>query len=152
MSLGLGLCDFVAIPAYAWKVYKACKSSSEEFNNVATEVASLHIVLKETQDHISERGANVGPDREAQLTILGKGCQEVLQDLERLLIRYESLGTHTQRTWDRMRWGAEDIATARQRLSTNTTLLTAFNMNLVKYVTGNLTSECGECTDRIPNV
>ncbi|KAI9773786.1 MAG: guanine nucleotide-binding protein subunit alpha [Geoglossum simile] len=131
MSIGFGLCDFVAIPAYAWKVYKACKSSSEEFNNLAAEVASLHIVLKETEEYVSEWGANFGPDREAQLATLGKGCYEVLQDLDRLLQRYESLGTHTQRTWDRMKWGAEDVATARQRLSTSATLITAFNMSLV---------------------
>jgi len=141
MSIGFGLCDFVAIPAYAWKIYRACRNSSEEFNNLATEVASLHTVLKETQEYVSEWGARFGPDREAQLAILGKGCHEVLQDLERLLQRYESLGTHTQWTWDRMRWGAEDIARARQRLSVNTTLVTAFNMNLVKYVAGNPTSK-----------
>jgi hypothetical protein len=128
----LGFCDFVAIPGYAWKVYRACRSSSEEFNNVATEVASLHVVLKETQEYVSEWGANFGPNREAHLATLGKGCYEVLQDLERLLTKYESLGTDTQRTWDRMKWGTEDIATARQRLSTNTALLAAFNMNLVK--------------------
>jgi hypothetical protein len=132
----LSIADFIAIPAYAWKVYRACKSSSEEFISVAAEVASLHIVLKETEEYVSEHGASLGPDREARLVTLGKGCREALQNLESLLLRYESLGTHSQRTWDRMRWGSEDVSAARQRLSTNAALLASFNLSLVKYVAG----------------
>ena len=147
MSLGFGLCDFVAIPALAWKVYKACKASSEEFRAVATDVASLHVVLKETEDYVSERSAGLGADREAQLAILGKGCREILQDLERLLIRYDGLDTQSQRTWDRMKWGLEDIGTARQRLLTSTSMLTAFNMNLIQYVSNNPTCESRNCAD-----
>ncbi|KAI9855454.1 MAG: guanine nucleotide-binding protein subunit alpha [Trichoglossum hirsutum] len=131
MNVGFSIFDFVAVPAYAWRVYRACRSSSEEFKSVAAEVASLHVVLKETEEYVSERGASLGSDREAQLMVLEKECRGVLQDLETLLLRYESLGTQTQRTWDRMRWGSEDISAARQRLSTCTTLLTSFNLNLV---------------------
>ncbi|KAH0534140.1 hypothetical protein FGG08_007266 [Glutinoglossum americanum] len=106
MSLGISIFDFFAIPNYAWQIYKACRSSSDEFNSIAAEVAALHIVLKETEEYVSGQAASLGPDREAQLIILGKGCREVLQDLERLLLRYESLGTQSQRTWDRMKWGS----------------------------------------------
>jgi hypothetical protein len=137
MNVGFSIFDFVAVPAYAWRVYRACRSSSEEFKSVAAEVASLHVVLKETEEYVSERGASLGSDREAQLMVLEKECRGVLQDLETLLLRYESLGTQTQRTWDRMRWGSEDISAARQRLSTCTSLLTSFNLNLVKYVGSN---------------
>ncbi|KAH0563216.1 hypothetical protein GP486_002218 [Trichoglossum hirsutum] len=131
MNVGFSIFDFAAIPAYAWKVYKACRNSSEEFKSVAAEVASLHVVLKETEEYVTERAASLGSDREAQLEALGKECREVLQDLEKLLLRYESLGTQTQRTWDRMRWCSEDVSAARQRLSTSTALLTSFNLNLV---------------------
>jgi hypothetical protein len=43
-------------------------------------------------------------------------CQHVLIDLEKLLNSCESMNTQTQRTWDRFRFGMEDVAGVRSRL------------------------------------
>lgn len=66
--------------------------------------------------------------------MLVEGTKEVLQDLKKLLDNYESLGTQAQRAWDRMRWGLEDLAEVRSRIISNTTLLTAFNSQLARFV------------------
>ena len=50
----------------------------------------------------------------------------MLSDLQALVDKYESLGTQSKRTWDRMKWGAEDIVEIRSRLISNTTMLTAY--------------------------
>ena len=61
-----------------------------------------------------------------RLNIIKEGCEKVLIDLQNLVKKYESLGTQSKRTWDRMRWGNEDVAEIRARLTSNISLLTAF--------------------------
>src|ERR1700722_7813857 len=127
MSFGFSVGDFINVLALAWKVYKSCKDSCDDFKNISGEVAGLHIVLLETKDFVTEHGETLSADRAAHLSTLGKGCNGVLTDLEVLLKRYQSLGSKTQRTWERLRWGTEDIAQLRERLISQTLLLTAFN-------------------------
>ena len=130
MNCGIG--DVVLLGTLTWKLYRSCKESSNEFNRIASEVASLHVVIKETEENLQE-SQGLSLSRDARLTILVDGCKDVLNDLEKLLENYESLGTQAQRTWDRMRWGLEELADVRSRIISNTTLLTAFNSSLTKY-------------------
>ncbi len=130
MSFGFSVSDFVTVPTFAWTVYKSCKESSDDFRNISTEVASLHVVLKETEECLAEH--ILDPDQERRLLVIGKGCNDVLKDLNKLLEKYESLGLQSQRTWDRMMWGLEDISKIRERLIANTNLLTAFNTILTR--------------------
>lgn len=64
--------------------------------------------------------------RAERLDTIKKGCEKVLVDLQSLIEKYENLGTQTKRTWDRMRWGNEDVAEIRARLISNISLLSAF--------------------------
>ena len=66
------------------------------------------------------------PTRAERLQIIKEGCEKVLVDLQNLVEKYESLGAQSKRTWDRMRWGNEDIAEIRARLTSNISLLAAF--------------------------
>lgn len=56
----------------------------------------------------------------------------ILDELESLITRYDSLGTQAQRTWDRMRFGLQELADLRSRLISSTTMLSAFNIALIK--------------------
>jgi hypothetical protein len=132
MNFGFSISDFITVAALAWKLYISCKESSDDFKNISGEVGSLHLVLKEITEHLSEY--NLAPDREAQLIGLGKQCYDVLKDVENLLNRYDSLGTASQRTWDRMRWGLKDTSALRDRLILHTTILATFNTTLTKWV------------------
>ena len=105
-----------------------CKDSSNDFRNISSEVASLHVILKELEENLSDQSMN--SHQQAQLNVLGDGCNEVLKDLDNLLKRYQRLGTKSQRTWDRMKWGLEDIQTIRDRLISNVSLLATFNTTL----------------------
>ena len=137
MNVGVG--DIVVVGTLAWKLYKNCKESSAEFKRISSEVASLHVVIKETEENVDE-SQGLSPSREARLTILLDGCKEVLSDLDRLLNNYESLGTQAQRTWDRLRWGMAGLADVRSRIISNTTLLTAFNSSLTRCAVVHVTS------------
>ena len=105
-------------------MYRACKDAPDEFKSLSSEVLSLHAILKETEERRSELGLN--EDQETGLAQLGKGCKDVLEDIESLIKRYHSLGTQTQRTWDRTGWGLEQISDLRDKLNSNVTMLSAF--------------------------
>jgi hypothetical protein len=116
----------------ARKCYIACKESSDDFRRLSNEVTSLHVVLKETEVYMNEF-ADLEASRRNRLEILTEGCNGTLEDLNKLIQNYESLGTQAQRTWNRMRFELEDLADVRSRLISNATMLTAFNSTLAKY-------------------
>ncbi|KAK0513111.1 hypothetical protein JMJ35_004097 [Cladonia borealis] len=98
VPIGFGVGDFVAVSTLAWNVYKSCKAAPGSFINISNEVLSLYAVLKEADE----------------------------TDLQALVDKYESLGTQSKRTWDRMKWGTENVTEIRSRLVSNTTFLTAY--------------------------
>lgn len=131
MSFGVSFGDVVLVSSLAWTLYKACKESNDEFKQIALELQSLHAVLRETEDYMQEHD-NLDISRLNRLQMLCDGCRPILEELERLVNKYDSLGTQAQRKWDVMRFGMEDITALRSRLVSSTTMLNAFNVALIK--------------------
>jgi hypothetical protein len=119
----------ISVATLAWKVYKSCKEAPESFGHIAIDVASLHAVLKEVEETVFAQP--LSPARQERLKTVGDGCYLVLKDLDRLVQKYESLGTQAKRTWDRMRWGNEDVSELRARLMSSTLLLNTW----IRYAT-----------------
>lgn len=127
VSFGYSIGDFINVGHLAWNVYKSCKDAPGSFSNIAFEVLSLHAVLREVEETLSNGGDESLSDAQStRLSTLKDGCENVLNDLQSLIDKYESLGTKSKRTWDRLGWGLQDIADLRSRLTSNTVLLTAF--------------------------
>ena len=124
MSFGFAIGDFLAVGELAWKVYKSCKSAPESFGSISQEVLSLHALLKEVEEAYSRQ--TLTKAQKERLATVRDGCQSVLEDLQKLVSHYESLGTQSKRTWDRMRWGTEEITELRARLTSNIGMLNAF--------------------------
>ena len=124
MSFGCSVGHFIALGTLAWKVYKSCKGAPEAFKDISLEVLSLHAVLKEAEETVFAQA--LSPERQQRLKAVGDGCYQVLTDLDKLCKKYQSLGAQSKRTWDRMRWGSEDVVVLRARLISNTGLLTAW--------------------------
>ena len=131
MSLGFGVGDLVMVTSLAWKLYKACKDSGDDFRNLSHELMSLDAVLRETSDYLTEH-TGLEVSRRNRLNIICSGCLQTLRDLEELVNKYQSLGTQAQRAWDRVRFGLRDISDLRQRVVSSVTLLNAFNTTLLK--------------------
>jgi hypothetical protein len=111
MSFGYSVGDFIAVTTLAWQVYKSCKGAPESFGNIHMEVQSLHATLKEAEETVFAHPLSLA--QQERIKIVGDGCYHILDDLEKLVKKYESLGTQSKRAWDRMRWGAEDVAELR---------------------------------------
>ena len=141
MSFGYSVGDFLAVGQLAWKVYKSCRDAPESFNNISLEVLSLHALLKEVEETLSS--CPLTQSKQASLATITAGCQNVLLDLQALVLKYESLGTQSKRTWDRVRWGSKDIAELRARLTSNTMLLTAFLRHVNSFFSTSSSTDLG---------
>ncbi len=64
-----------------------------------------------------------------------QNCNGVLQQLNKLLIKYKSLGTKSKKAWDRLRWGTENLAEIREKIMSHTSSL---NLFLTTLGTGSL--------------
>ena len=125
MSFGFSVGDFLAVGQLSWKIYKKCKDSPGDYVELSNEVGALHNVMKETEDLFSQQ--DLTPQQQNRLLACQQGCEKVLNDLDRLLVKYESLGTNSRRTFDRMGYGTHDMNDIRLRLISNVSMLDAFN-------------------------
>ena len=131
MSFGYAVGDFLAVGQLCWKVYKKCKDSPGNYAELSSEVGALHNVMKETEEMLSQQGLT--KEQQVKLTTCRQGCEDVLKDLDGLLVKYESLGTSSRRTFDRMGFGMQDMTGIRLRLISNVTMLDAFNNTCVDF-------------------
>ena len=119
MSFGFSVGDFAAAVSLAWSLYKQCKGASEEFREVSEDVGSLLNIIGEIQDEAEDAESilnRAGHRRKQELDMLMRSCTEVLSQLQQILTRYRSLGTQEKRTWDKVKFGAEDIQAYRNKL------------------------------------
>ena len=130
MSFGFSVGDVVTLSTFAYKIYHACKASSSDFESIASEVQSLHVVLHETTQHLTKNSMdNKGAE---QLEHLREDCYGILSEIEKQLKKYGSLGTRKQRFLHKMGWALNDVSSIRGRLVLYVSMFTALNTNLIK--------------------
>jgi len=153
---GFGVGDFVALGTLVWKVYNAYADAPEQFRNFSSEILALHIVTKKVEDQLcipglhrdnNEPSGSASPRLPASgsfiptlsakdtedLRILYDGLQTIATELDALLTKYKRLASNPIISFDRLKWGLEDLAGLRERIHANISLLTAFNASLAKY-------------------
>lgn len=124
MSFGFSVGDFLAVGQLSWKIYKKCKESPGNYKELSTEVGALHNVIKQTEELFSQQ--DLTSQQKDTLLECQQGCEDVLKDLDSLLVKYESLGTNSRRTFDRMGFGTQDMNNIRLRLILSVSNLDAF--------------------------
>ena len=139
MNFGFGAGDVISISKLAFKVYTAWKDAPEEYRNISDEVKSLHIVIESAEQHFES--TTLSDDKRQKGQEVLRGCQNLLEDLDTLIGKYNDLAsaststntsTSTAQVLQQVKLGAglvlgiEDIATLRARLTSNTTLLSSF--------------------------
>lgn len=128
MSFGFSISDFESIVKYSWKIYKACKGASSDFEEISREALSLHAVLKELEDAVGDPTSlinRVADSKKRELLKSIRNCRKTLGILENLVQKYHSLGTDKERKWDIIRFGTEALEPVRSKL-----LLSIANLQL----------------------
>ena len=133
MSFGYSVSDIFTVILFAWKIYNSCTSASDDFKDVSREVATLHLLLKETERYLSNQNGELNSDWEARIRNLEDGCKEILADLEKILEKYKSLGKSSKKLKDKVRFALlEDIKSIRGRLMSCIATVTAFNSSIAR--------------------
>ena len=70
-----------------------------------------------------------------------EGCRSVLNDIDKLIRKNESLGAEspglgskTHKAWKKLKWDSATVHELRDRMVSNATYLTAFNISLARSV------------------
>ena len=125
MSFGYGVGDIIAVSGLALKVYTAYKNAPDDYRDIADEVQSLHVIINKAAQHFESTTLSKNSWQEGQVVL--QGCQNVLEDLDSLIEKYNSLASAgSGQVLKRIKLGTEDIAMLRARLTSNTTLLSSF--------------------------
>ena len=125
MNFGYSVGDIMAISGLAVKVYTAYKDAPGDYRNISDEVKSLDIIINNAAQHFKSSTLSDNKRREGQQVL--RGCQNVLEDLDSLIVKYSSLASVSpSQAIKRIKLGTEDIATLRVRTISNTTLLNGF--------------------------
>jgi len=153
---GFGVGDFGVVGALVLKVYNAYADAPGQFRNFSKEILSLHVVIKKVEQQLgcipgSDAGSAALPGSGSStlqlnskdtedLKTLYDGLQAIVTELGALHAKYQSLASNPKISFDRLKWGKEDLSGLRERIQTNINLLTAFNASLAKFVVSLLTS------------
>ena len=147
MSVPFGVGDVLAVGTLVWNVYTAYKGAPEQFRNFSREILPLHVVVRKVEEQLGISGS-VGAARRPSsggvaglsmkdrndLKILFDNLRSIMEELEELLNKYQSLASNRRKRIDRLRWGQEDLVGLRGKLQLNLTVLTSFSTTLAKYV------------------
>jgi len=139
MSFGFSVGDFLGVGTLVWSVYSSYAGAPEQFRNFSQEILSLHVVFKKVEDQLRNQGSGnttlmLSAKDTDDLKILHDGLQTIMKELEALLQKYRSLTENRSISFDRLRWGQEDLAGFRERILMHVGLLAMFNTSLTSYV------------------
>ena len=133
MSFGFGVGDILTISGLAVQVYSVYKDAPDDYKHISEEVRSLQTIVDGAVKHLKNGALSDSKRQEGQEAL--QGCQSILEDLNSLIEKYKSLeSTDKKQVLKRIKLGTEDIMTLRQRLMSNTLLLTNFTRRFVILV------------------
>ena len=81
----------MAISGLALKVYTAYRDASGDYRNISDEVKSLHIIINKAAQHFKSTTLSNSSRQEGQEVL--RGCQNVLEDLDSLIGKYNYLAS-----------------------------------------------------------
>ncbi|KFY23766.1 hypothetical protein V491_02414 [Pseudogymnoascus sp. VKM F-3775] len=152
MSFGFSIGDFITVIKLANTIRKEFSSAPSQLKDISNEVRNLSFILQDVEVVLPEQ--ELSSQQKMELHHIAEGSRNVLSDLEKLLDMYGELsldhgraGKRVKRVWKRLSWEPEDIKELRGRISSNITLLNAFNSrltrdNLVNVVRHQQDQEC----------
>ncbi|KAL8904324.1 MAG: hypothetical protein Q9171_007087 [Xanthocarpia ochracea] len=138
MSFGWSVSDIALLVRLAYKTTQGARAACGQYDELTRETSSLHIVLNRLQTEIAkpESSINRQPSYGRELLSISTGCEEVLTQLDKVLVKYNALSEQERsihRLWKKIRFGngaIVDVADLRSRITSYTSTLSFF-LNLV---------------------
>ena len=133
MSFGFGVGDFIAVGNLAWNIYRSCKGMSQEYLEVSREALVVHTLIKELQDEADDPQSILnrrGIPRKQELLRLIQNLQQVLEELESIVKKYQALGRIEKRILNSLRMSREDLDELRSKMTFHVTAINAFTASL----------------------
>jgi len=138
MSTAHIVSSFLALGPLLLTLCNSYANAPKQFRDLSQEILSLHVVHNQVKAQLPTKGGHNTPTLSANYThdleVLYDGLHTIIKDLGDLLEKYKSLTKNCSISFDRLRWGKEDIGELRQRILIHACLLSAFNTSLLWYV------------------
>ena len=125
--MGWAVGDIIALSRLAVEVHTAYKNGPKNYRHICEEVKSLQPMINKAEHHFKSPTLTDNNRHQGQEVL--SGCRSVLEDMNSLIEKYNSLGTTTNNTYQvfrKIRLGVADIGTLRARLMVNIGLLNSF--------------------------
>ena len=132
MSFGFSLGDFLSVAQLAWQITQACREAGSDFAELQSEVLSMHAVLSATQEVLERAIPNAA--QVERLLVVGKGCRDILLQIDPVLSKHSSLGSGQQRFRDRLQWAVKKTSNTKMQLVAHTTMLAAILSTITQSV------------------
>lgn len=119
MSFGFSPSDIVLTAQLAWKTVQNSRKACGEYDELTREILSLHVVLQRLEQEAAKPDSPVnkrGDTCREELRTITSGCQKVLNQLDRVLEKYNGL-SDTERSgrklWQKIRFGNGEVVDIR---------------------------------------
>ncbi|OGM41499.1 hypothetical protein ABOM_008920 [Aspergillus bombycis] len=137
MSFGFSIGDFLTVIELANKIRKEFVGAPSQFKAINDEVRNLSFVLQDVEVDLS--GKELSDNQKAELQAIADSCRCVLDEIYGEISTYRVLESDhitglrkVVRVWKRLKWEPEDIQDLRNRISSNVSLLNAFNGRITR--------------------
>ncbi|KAL8979449.1 MAG: hypothetical protein Q9205_005223 [Flavoplaca limonia] len=125
MSFGGSAADIALLVKLAYKTAQGARAACGEYDELTRETSSLHTILKRLSLEVAKPDSSINRQKSygLELKSIGTGCQEVLTQLDKILVKYNALSEHersARRLWKKIRFGSgvvADVAELRSRVT-----------------------------------
>ncbi|KAL2014315.1 hypothetical protein VTN00DRAFT_1840 [Thermoascus crustaceus] len=143
MSFGFSVGDFITVIELANKIRKEFVEAPAQLKAISDEVRNLSFVVQDVEIDLSSK--ELSSQQKTELQEIAQSCRNVLTEIERTVDSYRELKTNhdmrrntVKRVWKRLKWEPDDIHNLRNRISSNISLLNAFNGRITRSSVTNL--------------
>ena len=126
----------------AYNTTQGARAACGQYDELTHQVSSLHTILKRLHLEVARPESSINRQESygRELKSIATGCDEVLTQLDKILVKYNALSEQersTRRLWKKIRFGSgvvADVAELRSRVTYYTSALSLF-LNLISVGT-----------------
>ena len=142
MSFGWSASDIALLVKLAYNTTQGARAACGQYDELTHQVSSLHTILKRLHLEVANPESSINRQESygRELNSIATGCDEVLTQLDKILVKYNALSEQersTRRLWKKIRFGSgvvADVAELRSRVTYYASALSLF-INLISVGT-----------------